>query len=124
MEQRQDNQVRTTEEGRYQWMAPSGWWKVCYEKDGYQTAWSKPMNLPPIHTAVDVGLLSIEAPKAKISIQADGSVNVLFTSYMQLESSVSYVPDANPPKLQSRRGLFPVVGIAAGAPESGCGLPC
>lgn len=95
VEQRQDNPVSTTEEGRYQWMVPSGWWKVCYEKNGYRTAWSKPMNVPPIHTAVDVGLLSTEAPKARISIQPDGSVQVLFTKYMQLESLIRLFGDGS-----------------------------
>ena len=73
------------EAGRYAWMVPNGWWKVRYEMDGYLAAESKPMNVPPIHTTVNVGLLSAQAPKAAVSV-GDGEITVLFTKYMQLES--------------------------------------
>lgn len=86
--QRQDNPLSTTQEGRYQWMVPSGWWKVRYEKEGYLAAESKPMNVPPMHTAVDIGLLSTEAPTASVTVGADGKVTVLFSKYMQLESLI------------------------------------
>ncbi len=88
---KQQNPVTTanngTDGGRYSWMVPEGWWKVRYDCDGYQTAWSKPMHVLPIHTAVNIGLLSTTAPKAKIAASGS-SITVAFDQYMQLESLV------------------------------------
>ena len=86
--QRQFNPLSTTDEGRYQWMVPSGWWKVRYEKEGYLPAETKPMSVPPIHTAVNIGLRSTEAPRVSVVPAADGSVTLVFSKYMQLESLV------------------------------------
>lgn len=84
--QRQFNPLSTTDEGRYQWMVPSGWWKVRYEKEGYLPAETKPMNVPPIHTAVNIGLLSTEAPRVTVIPASDGTWTLVFSKYMQLES--------------------------------------
>ena len=83
----QANPTRTQADGVYQWMVPNGWWKVRYEKDGYLIAESKPMRVPPIHTTVNVGLLSTEAPTARVEA-GQGEITVLFSKYMQLESLI------------------------------------
>ena len=83
----QYNPQFTADEGRYSWMVPTGWWKVRYEKDGYLISETKPMRVPPVHTAVNIGLLSTEAPRANVSA-ADGKITVIFSKYMQLESLV------------------------------------
>ena len=90
----QYNPQYTGDEGRYSWMVPNGWWKVLYEKEGYKTAESKPMPVPPIHTAVNIGLLSNEAPKATVTA-ANGKIYVLFSKYMQLESLINIFGDEN-----------------------------
>ena len=81
----QPNPQSTSDTGKYMWMVPTGWWKVRYEKEGYKTAESIAMPVPPVHTAVNIGLLSEEAPKASVSVGESG-ITVLFSKYMQLES--------------------------------------
>lgn len=83
----QANPLITTSEGAYSWMVPMGWWKVRYEKDGYIVCETKPMRVPPIHTAVNIGLVSTEAPTARI-VPGDGEYTVIFSKYMQLETLV------------------------------------
>lgn len=88
----QSNPQSTTSEGRYQWMVPEGWWKVRYEKDGYLVSESKPMEVPPVHTTVNIGLLSTQAPTAAVK-ETDGSYSVAFSQYMQVESLVKNAAD-------------------------------
>ncbi|HAL62990.1 MAG TPA: hypothetical protein DCO93_00940 [Clostridiales bacterium] len=88
----QYNPQYTSDEGRYSWMVPTGWWKVLYEKEGYLPSLTNPMAVPPIHTAVNIGLLSNEAPKAAISAD-NGKMTVLFSKYMQLESLIRLFED-------------------------------
>ena len=91
---RQANPLTTDAEGVYRWMVPSGWWKVQYRKDGYLDAESIEMEVPPAHTAVNVGMLSTEAPQASVSVGED-SITVMFSKYMQMESLLNlYGEDA------------------------------
>ena len=83
----QPNPQSTSDTGNYMWMVPVGWWKVRYEKEGYRTAESCAMSVPPIHTTVNIGLLSEEAPEAAVSV-GNGEITVLFSKYMQLESLI------------------------------------
>ena len=91
---RQANPLTTDAEGVYRWMVPSGWWKVQYRKDGYLDAESIEMEVPPAHTAVNVGMLSTEAPKASVSVGTT-DITVMFSKYMQMESLLNlYGEDA------------------------------
>ena len=42
----QQNPLFTDILGQYEWYVPDGYWQVKYEKDGYETAESKPMPVP------------------------------------------------------------------------------
>lgn len=53
----QQNPLQTDVDGYYQWDVPEGWWRVKYEKEGYQTAWSDWLPVPPPQTEVNIGLL-------------------------------------------------------------------
>ncbi|MBQ1334118.1 MAG: InlB B-repeat-containing protein, partial [Clostridia bacterium] len=88
----QPNPQITGDTGNYMWMVPTGWWKVRYEKDGYSTSESKAMPVPPVHTTVNIGLLSEDAPKAEVKV-GEGKITVLFTKYMQLESLIRLFGD-------------------------------
>ena len=83
----QPNPQGTSDTGNYMWMVPIGWWKVRYEKDGYLAAESKAMPVPPVHTTVNIGLLSAEAPTVRV-VPGEGQITVLFSKYMQLESLI------------------------------------
>ena len=58
----QDNPLITDPEGRYGWDVPEGWWRVRFEKDGYETAYSEALQVLPPHFDVNVGLTSLAAP--------------------------------------------------------------
>ena len=88
----QPNPQATSDTGNYMWMVPTGWWKVRYEKEGYQIAESIAMPVPPEHTTVNIGLLSTEAPTIRV-VPGDGEITVLFSKYMQLESLIRLFGD-------------------------------
>ena len=52
----QENPLITGADGSYSWDVPEGWWRVKFEKTGYETSWSKWMAVPPIQTEVDIQL--------------------------------------------------------------------
>ena len=43
----QINPQITDESGRYAWDVTTGWWQVRFEKDGYETAYTEWMEVPP-----------------------------------------------------------------------------
>ena len=56
LEYNQQNPLLTNADGKYAWDVPEGWWRVKYEKEGYETAWSDWMTVPPLQTEVNIGL--------------------------------------------------------------------
>ena len=56
----QANPLTTDAEGRYAWDVPEGWWRVKYEKDGYETTWSEWLPVPPPQTEVNIGMTPLE----------------------------------------------------------------
>ena len=65
----QENPLNTDADGRYAWDVPEGWWRVKYEKEGYITAWSDWLPVPPPQTEVNVGLQSQETKDFSIYLQ-------------------------------------------------------
>lgn len=55
-EYNQANPLTTDVDGRYAWDVPQGWWRVKYEKTGYETAWSDWLPVPPPQTEVNIGM--------------------------------------------------------------------
>ncbi len=74
----QENPQTTDKEGRYGWDVPEGKWKVIYEKDGYITAESDELLVPPPHFDVNIPMVSTLPPELK-DIRMDDSGNVIFT---------------------------------------------
>ena len=81
-----ENPLYTDEEGRYAWDVPEGWWRVKYEKEGYITAWSDWLPVPPPQTEVNVGLQSQETKDFSIYLQdlekqelTNGQLDLRFT---------------------------------------------
>ena len=52
----QSNPMTTDNDGNYAWDVPEGWWRVQVEKEGYETAWSDWVTVPPVQTDVNIGL--------------------------------------------------------------------
>ncbi len=81
--------------GRYGWMTPYGTFKVAFTDPAgdYKDAETNDMTVPPEHTAVNIGLLSTAAPEVdQITVEDDGSVTVVFSKFMQMESLVPASP--------------------------------
>ena len=56
-EYEQENPLKSNAEGKYAWDVPEGWWRVKVEKEGYITQWSDWMEVPPVQTDVNIGLI-------------------------------------------------------------------
>ena len=52
----QVNPLYTDAQGKYAWDVPEGWWRVKYEKAGYETTWSDWLPVPPPQTDVNIGM--------------------------------------------------------------------
>ena len=56
IEYNQGNPLLTNVDGKYAWDVPEGWWRVKFEKKGYETTWSDWMTVPPLQTEVNIGM--------------------------------------------------------------------
>ena len=80
----QENPLLTDSEGKYAWDVPPGLWKVSYQKQGYDTAYSNEMTVPPPRTEVNIPMESI-ASSSVLSIKPDAAgqyVEITFDKYM------------------------------------------
>lgn len=84
----QVNPQYTDTVGRYGWDVPQGLWKVVYEKDGYVTAESDELRVPPPHFDVNIPLVSVlPATMTDVHAQAGGSaIDVLFDRHVRLDT--------------------------------------
>ena len=85
-EYNQVNPQLTGDNGSYAWDVPEGFWQVIYTKDGYETAVSEKMEVPPPRLDVNVELVSNKtAVISKVSNTEDTFI-VTFDKYMQVDS--------------------------------------
>jgi len=82
----QQNPQLTDAMGYYEWYVPDGMWKVTYEKDGYESAESVWLPVPPPQTEVHQNIISYEAPEVEYAIHYGDYVEIAFTKPMQLSS--------------------------------------
>ena len=82
----QENPLTTNAEGMYLWDVPVGLWQVEYEKEGYATAYSDWLPVPPPQTEVNVALVSTEIPAVEAVTVYPDSVRIAFTQYMDIDS--------------------------------------
>lgn len=78
----------TDSRGSYGWDTLAGKWKVVFEKDGYFTAESEILEVPPEHFDVNISMMSAKAPSvAGITAFKDGkTIRLEFDKYMTAES--------------------------------------
>ena len=83
----QENPLYTDEDGMYQWDVPQGLWQVKFEKEGYETAYSEWLPVPPPQMDVNIGLKQNVQPLVT-SARAfnEGDVEVVFSKYMKPET--------------------------------------
>lgn len=82
----QENPLYTDYEGRYAWIVPNGNWQVKAELDGYETAYSEWVPVPPVQTEVNIGMVAIAAPYVKSATAFTDGIRIEFTQYMKPET--------------------------------------
>jgi len=85
-EYEQANPLLTDALGRYAWDVPEGWWQVKAEKEGYKTAYSEWLPVPPPQLDVNLGLVSYAVPEISDVFARTDSVEVEFSKYMRAET--------------------------------------
>lgn len=79
----QQNPLQTDKEGKYQWFVPNGLWQVKVEKDGYETAYSDWLPVPPPQLDVNIGIVQKALPDIKTARAYEDGIEVEFNKYMR-----------------------------------------
>jgi len=81
-EYNQINPLLTDEEGKYAWDVPEGIWQVRYEKEGYLTAFSDKLPVPPPQLEVNIEMVSnLSAQISSVEATTEG-IKVKFDKYL------------------------------------------
>lgn len=78
----QKNPLFTDENGMYRWDVPQGLWQVKFEKDGYQTAFSEWLPVPPPQLEVNIGIVQNKQPEVTEARAYEEGVEVQFDKFM------------------------------------------
>ena len=87
----QSNPIQTDVNGRYAWDVPEGWWQVVAEKDGYVTAKSDWLPVPPPQLDVNLELVSTQAPSVAAVELSSSKMKVTFSKYVKAASVVDRI---------------------------------
>ena len=87
----QPNPMFTDSFGNYAWDVPEGWWQVKYELDGYETAYSEWMPVPPPQTNVNIGMVSYNAPTVIKTEVFDNRLEIVFDKYIDPKTASGIV---------------------------------
>lgn len=79
----QQNPLYTDKDGRYEWFVPQGLWQVKYEKDGYQTAYSEWLPVPPPQLDVNQAMVQMAQPEVTMAHCYPTGIEVEFSKYMK-----------------------------------------
>lgn len=85
----QENPLFTDSEGCYRWDVPQGEWQVLFEKDGYESARSEWLPVPPPQLEVNIGLVRYSAPEVTGATAFEEGVEFQFDRMMDISSVVS-----------------------------------
>lgn len=78
----QENPLLTDVDGKYGWDVPAGMWQVRFEKDGYESAQSEWLPVPPPQLDVNIAMTQAKQPEVKgVHVYADGVI-VEFDKFM------------------------------------------
>lgn len=78
----QKNPLHTNKDGFYQWFVPEGLWQVKFEKEGYETAYSDWLPVPPPQLDVNIGIVQNRQPEVKEAHAYEDGVEMTFDKYM------------------------------------------
>ncbi|THF83250.1 S-layer homology domain-containing protein [Cohnella fermenti] len=84
----QSNPLTTDGQGRYGWDVPQGLWKVRYDKEDYETAYSDELEVPPPQLEVNIPLVSYRPPEvtAVAAAVGGGYVDIVFSKPMNVQA--------------------------------------
>ncbi len=82
----QQNPLFTDENGMYRWDVPQGLWQVKFEKDGYVTAYSDWLPVPPPQLEVNIGIVQNKQPEVTEARAYEEGVEVQFDKFMDLST--------------------------------------
>lgn len=82
----QVNPQITDVEGKYGWDVPRGLWQVKFEKQGYETAYSEWLPVPPPQLDVNVGMTQLRQPVVNHVEAYENAIEVEFDKYMNPET--------------------------------------
>lgn len=79
----QRNPLFTDERGMYRWDVPQGLWQVKFEKDGYVTAYSEWLPVPPPQLDVNIAISQAKQPEVVEARAYEEGVEVSFDKFMK-----------------------------------------
>ena len=79
----QQNPLKTDAYGFYRWDVPQGMWQVKYEKEGYETAYSEWLPVPPPQLDVNIGMKQSTPPTVKQMRGYESGINIETSKYMR-----------------------------------------
>ena len=85
-EYEQENMLVTGDNGEFAWEVAEGWYRVEAVKDGYKTASSEWMYIPPERTDVYIPMFNYTAPEVENAVIKDGNIEILFDKFMQIST--------------------------------------
>ena len=78
----QKNPLKTDKAGFYRWDVPQGMWQVKYEKEGYETAYSEWLPVPPPQLDVNVGMKQSTPPTVTQIRGYESGITIDLSKYM------------------------------------------
>lgn len=78
----QQNPLQTDATGFYRWDVPMGMWQVKYEKEGYETAYSEWLPVPPPQLDVNIGMKQSTPPTVKVMRGYESGITIDMSKYM------------------------------------------
>lgn len=95
----QENPLFTDKDGMYRWDVPKGLWQVKFEKEGYETAYSEWLPVPPPQLEVNIAMVQNKQPEVKNVNAYEEGIEIEFDKYMQPaslnEDNIFVVQDGN-----------------------------
>lgn len=96
----QENPQITGADGWYQWLVPTGKWKVIFSKLGYESTDTSHVAaansdgwlvVPPPQMNVHVGMVSLSAPSVLTAVAYEQQAEIQFSQYMDIDSVKSAI---------------------------------
>lgn len=78
----QENPLITDKNGFYRWDVPQGLWQVKYEKEGYETAYSEWLPVPPPQLDVNIAMKQAVQPTITDARAYEDAIEFEFDKYM------------------------------------------